>query len=141
MAIALFGNLGIRAVLIISAAVIIGLSVYVRDIFQPYKEYCDFESVSGCDLINKWTTGSRYGIFVGVWGLLAAFLGIAAGFVSSAIATFVAVGVDVLATIFYLAGAVNFTVLFNQADFAFMWIGFILSIFGAVVIFLVHRSK
>jgi hypothetical protein len=108
---------------IISAAVIIGLSVNLRNYFENFVYVCNLtnEYYQNADLDCNdygWTPTSRYGIFVGVWGMVAAFVGLAATFAESSVAFFAALAFDGLAWIFYLAGAV---VSFSSEFCSNMW--------------------
>ncbi|KAF1826774.1 uncharacterized protein K489DRAFT_399014 [Dissoconium aciculare CBS 342.82] len=170
------GNSATHVLLFITAIIIIGLSASLTNSFQYYTDLCNAinieypsENAGDCG-VSGWLRGSRFGIFVGVWGLLAAILALATTLVSTAIITLVAITFDGLATVFYLAGAINLTVLFRRdggengfcsyayddtdaldtcrtlesrvrADLAFMWIGFVLSIVGLVALLLNRRSK
>jgi len=165
------GNIALRVILIISAAVIIGLSVKLRDFWETFTYTCNlynqyYSPKADCNDFG-WTASSRYGIFVGVWGMVAAFVGLVPTFVESSIALIGALAFDVLAVIFYIAGAVTFTVKFKQvggddlcdfatgstatecnnfkmrtqADLAFMYIGFVVTLIALVFVFLGRRSK
>jgi hypothetical protein len=109
---------------IISAAVIIGLSVKLRDFWETFTYTCNiynqyYSPKADCNDFG-WTASSRYGIFVGVWGMVAAFVGLVPTFVESSIALIGALAFDVLAVIFYIAGAVVSCSFFH---FIFAWMG------------------
>lgn len=84
---AIIGNVVARTLLIISAAVVIGLSVNQHEIFTDAKEYCD-NFVTGrlareaCDF-GRIIPSLAYGIAAGAFGLLDGLVGLVAAFVSA----------------------------------------------------------
>ena len=97
--------LAVRTFQILCAAVVLGLSINVDKFWNTIDAEC--KATKGCstkdsgiDIIH---TVFRYGAFVGAFGLIDAFLGLAAAFVSS-LMWLIPLVIDGLAAVFFLAG-------------------------------------
>lgn len=111
MVLARFGNIGTRVVLLISAAVVLGLSVWLANQWSHYLYYCsylpDSDDQGSCRaFFDRWPSSSKYSAFVRAFGLLAALFGFLPTFLGHGIVSLIAIGIDVLSTIFFLAGAI-----------------------------------
>ena len=98
--------LAVRALQILFAAVVLGLSINVDKFWSNLEAECKAAG-KGCNTndypFNLAHTVFRYGAFVGAFGLIDAFVGIAAAFVSS-LMWLIPLVVDGLAAVFFLAG-------------------------------------
>ncbi|KAK5173306.1 uncharacterized protein LTR77_001987 [Saxophila tyrrhenica] len=131
----------LRALLLLSAAVVLGTSVDLYQFLPKYQDACNavYEDKL-CDLQGL-IPALGYGCFVGALGLLAALAGIVATFID-AIPTIVVLGLEAFSGVVYLSGGLALSIILSKstfdnasgsryteikADTAFQFIGFIVT--------------
>ncbi|SMR55526.1 unnamed protein product [Zymoseptoria tritici ST99CH_1A5] len=140
-----------RILQLISAAVVIGTSIaLVRDINTVQAACKYYDHPKQCNaLLGRWPSTSRFSTFVGAFGLLDAFLGIAALLLTREHG-FVMLAIDTLAALFYFAGGINLAVLYAHehahshritADVTFHFIGLIATLAAVALVLLLRRSS
>lgn len=90
---------------ILFAAVVLGVSVVTVNWVNKLVTECKEIDCGSVNAFRAWNPQFEYGAFVGAFGLLDAFIGIAAIFVG-AIPWIATAALDGLAAVFYLAGGI-----------------------------------
>ncbi|EME80532.1 uncharacterized protein MYCFIDRAFT_78244 [Pseudocercospora fijiensis CIRAD86] len=159
-----------RFIQLACAAIVLAMAASTYNGVHLRKDLCDARNEKNVNcgrLYSRYPSTLGFTAFVGAFGLLDAFVGLIAAFVSF-VPFLVALGGDALAAIFYLAGGINFAILYSHpapttegrwrpcgsgrdydllspcsrftAATAFMFIGFLATIMAAALGFIAKRS-